>query len=172
MSHLTNPDRVPRYRDEPAIRTASRAAKLPSREAALGWLLRRQEGSPSAEERAGSRRGAMPIRAIVRPMPRPPRCGATPVPWSRRSHRWRARAPRQTGSRQAEQLIQSRPLRDREAPLADFAAASSLVAVACLLAFFVAAPSLSHLPGRLLAITARSPASRAASSCRMVRSPC
>ena len=119
-------------------------------EAALGWLLRRQEGSPSTEEQA-----RFQAWHDADPRHRAAYAEAAAM-WRDAGALEQAFAPlgqapvvKQAAVKQATDSIATAPrLRKRRWPI--FAAASSLLAAACLL-FFVAAPSLSHLPGRLLA---------------------
>ena len=119
-------------------------------EAALGWLLRRQEGSPSAEEQAR-------FQAWHEADPRHRAAYAEAAAmWRDAGALEQAFAPlgqapanKQVADKQATDAVATAPRRrKRRWPI--FAMASSLLAAACLL-FFVAAPSLSHLPGRLLA---------------------
>ena len=109
-------------------------------DAALGWLLRRQESAPSAAEQAR-------FQAWHDADPR------HRAAYDEVAAMWRdAGALEETfapqGQEPAEKRVLAPPPRRRRWPA--FAAASSLLAAACLM-FFLAMPWMSHLPARLLA---------------------
>lgn len=140
MSRLTNPDRV--TVTEPRNSQSDEASIA---EAALGWLLRRQEGAPSPEEQAR-------FQAWHDADPR------HRAAYAEAAAMWRDAGALEQAFAPLGQELPAKQVADKQAaaPRARkrrwpiFAMASSLLAAACLL-FFVAAPSLSHLPGRLLA---------------------